>query len=134
MTTTMPMLETYPRKIDLDRRSLASTIDTVLECGEACTECAAACLREGDIAALARCIRLDMDCADVCTATARVLSRHTEDDAGLTRAMLEACITACRACAEECAKHADHHEHCRICADACTRCERACGELLASVG
>ncbi|HZG02579.1 MAG TPA: four-helix bundle copper-binding protein [Streptomyces sp.] len=25
------------------------------------------------------------------------------------------------------------HEHCRICAEACRRCERACNELLATL-
>ncbi|MEU7921763.1 four-helix bundle copper-binding protein [Micromonospora zamorensis] len=31
------------------------------------------------------------------------------------------------------ARHADMHEHCRICADACRACERACRDLLATM-
>jgi hypothetical protein len=42
-TTTMPMLETYPQSITLDRTKLAATIDTLIACSEACTACADAC-------------------------------------------------------------------------------------------
>ena len=37
---------------------------------------------------------------------------------------------ACLACAEECREHAEMHEHCRVCADVCESCERACQALL----
>lgn len=129
-TSTLPMLETYPLDINLDRAQLASVIDLLNECAEACTACADACLSEGMVAELTKCIRTNMDCADICAATARVLSRHTGYDANISRALLSACAQACASCRDECARHADHHEHCRICADVCDRCERACHELL----
>ncbi|MEQ7739658.1 four-helix bundle copper-binding protein [Escherichia coli] len=47
--------------------------------------------------------------------------------------MLEACRTACGACAEECERHAAMHDHCQICAEACRRCEQACDALLSSI-
>jgi hypothetical protein len=37
---------------------------------------------------------------------------------------------ACRICREECERHADHHEHCRICEDVCRVCEQACDRVL----
>jgi hypothetical protein len=40
---------------------------------------------------------------------------------------------ACRACADECEKHAAHHEHCRLCAEVCRRCDQACRELVAAI-
>ncbi|MCX6465916.1 MAG: four-helix bundle copper-binding protein [Pseudonocardiales bacterium] len=84
---------------------------------------------------MVRCIRLDLDCADVCTATGRVLSRQTAYDAALTRAVLEACATACRTCGDECAAHGERGmEHCRVCAEACRRCEQACRALLSAAG
>ena len=61
-------------------------------------------------------------------------SRHTGYDANVTRAVLEACATTCRACGDECALHADMHEHCRICAESCRRCGQACRELIAALG
>jgi len=130
-STTLPMLETYPQSINLDRRKLAATIDTLIACSEACTACADACLSEGMVAHLTKCIRTNMDCADICATTARVLSRHTGYDANISRTLLDACAMACKSCGDECARHAEHHEHCRICANACRTCEQACRDLLA---
>src|SRR3712207_6972397 len=50
------------------------------------------------VAELRTCIRTNLDCADVCDTTGRVLSRHTGYDANLTRAVLQACAAACKAC------------------------------------
>jgi hypothetical protein len=132
-TTTMPMLETYPKSINLDLATLANTIDTLIACSEACTACADACLSEDTVAELTKCIRTDLDCADICATTARVLSRHTGYDANISRTLLEACAMACASCAEECGRHATMHEHCRICADACRTCEQTCRQLLATM-
>ena len=82
---------------------------------------------------LAKCIRLDLDCADVCTATLRVVRSQPEYDANLTRPLLEACAAACKSCGEECMRHAEMHEHCRVCAEACRRCEQAGDELLTAM-
>jgi hypothetical protein len=43
------------------------------------------CLSEGMVGELTKCIRTDMYCADICTVTAAVLSRHTGYDANITR-------------------------------------------------
>jgi hypothetical protein len=129
----MPMLDTYPRDFALDSDVLARCIDECHACAETCTLCADDCLGEPGVAELVKCIRLDLDCADICTATGRVIARQTEYDADVTRAILEACVRACRVCGDECERHASHHEHCRICAEACRRCEQACRELLAVV-
>lgn len=127
------MLETYPAAINLDRQKLARVIDALTACSQACTACADACLSEEMVADLRKCIRTNLDCADSCATTARILSRHTEYDANITRVHLEACIAACRACGDECGRHAEMHEHCRICADACRECEEACRDLLVAI-
>ncbi|GGA75232.1 hypothetical protein GCM10011490_27490 [Pseudoclavibacter endophyticus] len=131
--STFEMLNTHPAEIDLDRDLLARTIDSLVACAQACTVCADACLSEESVAELRRCIRTDLDCADICAATARVLSRQT-GDAAVLRAQLQACVQACSSCGDECEAHAGHHEHCRICAEACRACEQACTELLAAIG
>ena len=82
------------------------------------------------VADLRRCITTDLNCADICDATGRVLSRPTGYDSALTRAAVTACREACRRCAEECERHAETHEHCRVCAEACRRCADACDQLL----
>ncbi|MEV1142244.1 four-helix bundle copper-binding protein [Micromonospora sp. NPDC049799] len=132
-STTMPMLETYPKSINLDRAKLAAAIDALNDCAQACTACADACLSEDMVAELTKCVRTNLDCADICATTARVLSRHTGYDANISRTLLQACATACKSCGDECTSHADKHEHCRVCAEACRACERACRDLLATI-
>jgi hypothetical protein len=85
------------------------------------------------VAELTKCIRTCLDCDDVCTATLRVVSRQTEYDANVTRAVLQACVAVCKSCGDECERHAGMHEHCRVCAEACRRCEQACNDLLAAM-
>jgi hypothetical protein len=133
MTNAAAMLETYPKSINLDRELLARVVDAALACSQTCTACADACLSEDMVAELTKCIRTNLDCADICATTARVLSRHTGYDANITRTQLEACIQACKSCGDECEEHAGMHEHCRVCAEACRSCEQACRELLASL-
>lgn len=127
---TTEMIQTYPAEINLDRQLIARVVDALVECSQACTACADACLSEEMVADLRKCIRTNLDCADSCATTARVLSRHTGYDANVTRTQLEACIVACRSCGDECSEHAGMHEHCRVCAEACRACEAACTELL----
>jgi hypothetical protein len=135
MSIVQQMLQSYPADLGgVDRSRLATCIEACIECAQACTACADACLAEEMVDQLAKCIRTDLDCADICATTGRVLSRHTGYDANLTRAVLQACATACRTCGDECAQHAEMHDHCRICADACRACEQACIQLLDNLG
>jgi hypothetical protein len=129
------MLETYPADLGrVDKKALAECIDACYACAQACTACADACLSEDMVKELAKYIRTDLDCADVCLATGQVLSRHTGYDANLTRSVLQACATSCKSCGDECERHAHMHEHCRLCAEACRRCEQACNAVLAGLG
>ena len=131
---TAAMIDTHPGTVDLDRKALVQAVEALTACAQTCTACADACLAEDMVADLRRCIHRNLDCADVCATTARILSRHTAYDAAVTRTQLEACIAACRSCGDECEQHAEMHEHCRICAEACRACEAACSELLATLG
>ena len=135
MTIAERMLDTYPGDFKVDKTLLARCIEACSECEEACTACADGCLSEqGQVESLVKCIRLNLDCADICAATARVVSRQTEYDANVTRPQLEACIAACKSCGDECEIHAQHGmEHCRVCAEQCRTCEQACNELLQAI-
>ncbi len=134
MTQVAEMLRTYPADLGrVDRQALVRCIEECFSCSQACTACADACLSEQTVAELVKCIRTNLDCADICDTTGRVLSRHTGYDANLTRTMLEACAQACTSCGDECERHTGM-EHCRVCAAECRRCERACRDLLASLG
>ncbi len=135
MTAAADMLETYPKDLGaVDRDTLRECIEACIECAQACTACADACLSEDSVAELTKCIRTNPDCADICEVTGRVLSRHTGYDANLTRTVLQACAVACKSCGDECEAHASMHEHCRVCANSCRRCEQACQDLIGSLG
>lgn len=104
------------------------------ECAEACAVCADACLGEDDVAALVACIRLNLDCADVCRVTGTLVGRPSHRDAPALRAQLQACEEICRACADECERHAANGmDHCRLCAESCRACAAACETMAASL-
>jgi hypothetical protein len=135
MTVAEQMLDTYPRDFNVDKTLLARCIEACSRCAQACTACADDCLSErGQVESLVKCIRLNLDCADICEATGRVVSRQTEYYANVTRTQLEACIAVCKSCGDECELHAQHGmEHCRVCAEECRSCEQACNELLQAI-
>ena len=130
MSYARQLLDSYQGTLNVDVTLLAAAIDAISDCAQACIADTDADLGEQDVTEMARCIRLCLDCIDVCTATAGVLSRQTAYDPVVTRPLLEACIAICRSCGDECERHARHHAHCRICAEACRRCEQACRDLL----
>jgi hypothetical protein len=133
MSHASAMLDTYPADLGgVDKSALAACIDACFDCAQTCTACADACLSEQMVAEMVKCIRTNLDCADVCDATGRVLSRHTGYDANLTRAVLEACAQACKSCGDECGGHT-HMQHCQVCAEACRRCEQACRQLISAL-
>jgi hypothetical protein len=128
------MITTHPQPTSVDQDALVRCIEECLDCAASCTSCADACLGEQEVQEFVRCIRLNLDCADACEATGRIVTRETATDADVLRAAIEACAVACRACGEECKRHAGHHEHCRVCSQSCASCEQACNDLLAAIG
>jgi hypothetical protein len=134
MSYARQLLDTYPGTVSADAGLLAATIDALSDCAQACRADADDDLREQNLAEMVTCIRLCLDCADVCTAAVGVVSRQTAYDASVTRPLLAACVAVCRSCGDECERHAQHYAHCRVCEQACRRCEQACRELLGALG
>jgi len=130
MSYARQLVDTYPGTLNADAGVLAATLDALSDCAQACAADADADLAEQNLAEMVRCIRLCLDCVDVCTATLGVVSRQTAYEPTITRPLLEACVATCKSCGDECARHAPHYEHCRVCEQACRRCEQACRELL----
>jgi hypothetical protein len=131
--TTSDLLATSPA-VAADRLDvLARCIDACAACAQACLVCADACLAEPMTGEMIGCIRLDLDCADICTTTGRLLARQHALDPALAQAMVQTCVAACRLRGEECGSHASHHAHCARCAEACRACEEACRALLAAL-
>jgi hypothetical protein len=133
MSYARQLLDTYPGTLNADAGVLTAAIDALSDCAQACIADTEADLSEQNLAEMVKCIRLCLDCTDVCTATMGVVSRQAEYDANVTRPLLQACVAICKTCGDECERHAPHYEHCRVCAEACRRCERACQDLLGAL-
>jgi hypothetical protein len=100
-----------------------SCITACQECANACDHCATACLTEPNAAEMARCVRLDMDCAQLCRLAAGFMARGSE----LAAQLCQVCADVCEACGEECARH--KNDHCQKCAEACRRCAEECRRM-----
>jgi hypothetical protein len=108
----------------MSHQQFQSCIDACNSCATACDHCAASCLKEEDVKAMVRCIRLDTDCAAICRLAASYMARGSE----LSAVMCEACAEVCDACAQECDRH-KHMAHCQECAQACRRCAQECRRM-----
>ncbi|MGE5450715.1 MAG: four-helix bundle copper-binding protein [Acidobacteriota bacterium] len=101
-------------------QEFTSCIEACDACALACLHCAASCLDEDDPGAMARCIKLDLDCAALCRVAADAMARGSEH----AEAICALCADVCEACAQECEQH--EMDHCQDCAEACDLCAQAC--------
>ena len=109
----------------------AGVVHALLICEEACNACADACLDEiSRLDEFRRCIRLNLDGADVCGAMLRLLMRQTGAPNELVKAQLHASAIACQLVADECRTHAVGHAHCEVCAEVCQHCAERCHQLI----
>ena len=132
MAETATMLKAHPSPAAHSDR-LAACIDACRACLISCTSCADACIGGDDPKKMAECIRTDLDCADICTATLAVLTRQTKTNTSIVKAQLQAMVAACKACGDSCMSHADNMEHCKLCGETCRDCEQKCNDLLSSL-
>jgi hypothetical protein len=108
-------------------------------CLEACAACAQICDRCADdmIGMEAGrhkelqdlCIRLCVDCADLCALSSRWMSRLSPS----TELLCRACAEICDRCASICEQHSPHHPLCGSCAVECRRCAAACRDMAAAM-
>ena len=102
-----------------------SCIDACYACATACDHCAVSCLAESDPKPMAECIKLDIDCAEMCRLAAGYMGRGS----ALVSTICHTCAEVCEACGDECDRH--DHAHCRECAEACRRCAEECRRMAA---
>lgn len=127
------IIATHPDVRGSVNQPLLDCIEHCFDCAQACISCADACLAEEEVDLLKQCIRLNLDCANICQAAGSLASRRTGSNERLLRQMLQNCETACDLCEQECRRHAGRYAHCRICADACRECRDACREAALSI-
>lgn len=127
------MLSTRTTDTRLGGDLMAECVERLTNCAQACVQCADDCLAEHlQQHHMAKCIRLNQDCADICTTTARVLSRQAGYVPETVAAILNAAIASCGSCALVCEEH-DQIEHCAVCARHCRDAEIACEAMLSSL-
>ncbi|HYG67299.1 MAG TPA: four-helix bundle copper-binding protein [Anaeromyxobacteraceae bacterium] len=126
------MIRAGPLQPLADTDVLAPAILEASRCAVSAALCADACLGEPAVEKMRLCIRLNLDAADLCQATARLLSRQTSPDLRVIRTVIEACLLAVEGCGDECERHA-HLDHCRMCLEACRRTQEALSDLLGAL-
>jgi hypothetical protein len=72
---------------------------------------------------VAQCIRLDIDCAEICRLATGFMARGSS----FAQELCLACADVCEACGKECRKFP--MAHCQACADACVRCADECRRM-----
>ncbi len=127
------MAITHPDVGHCVQGSLIHCVEDCFDTAQTCIACADACLGEEMVRDLVQCIRLSLDCADLCSAAGHIATRRSGSNPTVIAAVLRACAEACARCAEACQLHASRMEHCRICAARCGQCEDACLEAVAEL-
>lgn len=74
--------------------ALIRSIEECYSCAQTCISYADACLAEDMVKELRQCIRLNLECADICVATGSVATRCTGSNEELIRFTLRACAVA----------------------------------------
>jgi len=98
-------------------------IDACNRCTAACMYCASSCLQEENVEMLTKCIRLALDCSDICHLAVKYMARNSPFAEHICRV----CAEICETCGEECRTH--DMDHCQECADACFECAKLCREM-----
>ncbi len=117
-------LSKYARLNQENREKFQACITACSDCLVECKSCAAVCLNDRNSKTMARCIRLNQDCAAICAVAMESMASGSE----FTIRICNLCIDVCYACAIECERHTQK-DHCTLCAEACRKCAIECIKL-----
>ena len=120
------MISEHPNVGDGYNEQLGEAVKHAMYCAAICNSCVDACNAEQ--MDMSECIRKCSDASDICQAVSTVAARRTHGNMVVIKSLLEACIIACKVCAEECAKH--DNPHCRRCEQMCRECMEDCNKAL----
>ena len=113
-----------------DLEAVAALLDSLAAYELAAGSCASAMIAEGDRPAETAAALTSLDIVGA----ARSVIVRSLDDSRLERQLLQATIAACEHSGELCAKHADHHAHCKLHAEAAADVVQHCTDVLESLG
>ncbi len=129
MTATREVLAAGAVDTTYDLDQVAAVLDALGDCEATSTTCAVSMLAHMDAAGFTDSIRADLDFVDIAIAARRVLSRGAGTSGDTGQHLLQAVTAAAKRSNAACARHADHHAHCRLCAEASQRAVQACRAL-----
>jgi hypothetical protein len=118
----MPKLEEF--SADMER-----CIQNCTDCAAICEETIVHCLSIGGRHAGPDHIGLLMDCALICTTSAKFMLHRSPFH---TRTC-DVCAEVCRACAEECERIAGSDRRIQICVEVCRKCAESCRKMARAV-
>ena len=108
----------------MDMAAMQACMDACSACEQACVVCSTQEMS---------CATACMNCADMCNTMLRAMLRMSGMTPAVMVSMLEACIAMCQLCMDECMRHAEMSEVCRMCAQSCQACMDACVAMRESV-
>ncbi len=106
-------------------QGMQECIDLCGDCRESCLTTVTHCLGMGGRHADPAHITLLLDCADICSASAGFMLRHSSHH----KRVCEICSEVCRACAESCRSIGADDAAMKACADVCDRCAQSCARM-----
>jgi len=105
----------------MNHENYTKLLFTLNNCAVECNHCAMACLDEPDVKMMAACIKLNIDCTEMC----RMLISFISRDSIHAKHLMKECAEICTASSLECDKHSKI-DHCIECAVACRKCAEIC--------
>ncbi len=132
MNSAMQMMQMHEKDMSsmgMDMAMMQECMEACSACEQACTMCSNAMTGDGMATCMGRCANT----ADMTNMMMRMMMRPNGMHKEAMMAMLQATITMCGACAEECMTHADMSDDCRMCAEACRQCAMACQKMMDSM-
>lgn len=112
------------RQVQMSQGEMEQCIQNCLDCYRTCLETINYCIWMGGTDSEPAHIRLLMDCAVICQASANFMIRHSD----LHNRTCALCAEVCEACAEDCETFAGDAEM-AACAEICRRCAESCRKM-----
>lgn len=131
-TMTMQMMEMHTKDMPMMGMDMAMMQECIEACAaaeQATTMCADSMM--GD--SMMMCRSMCMNMADMSNTMMRTMLRPAGMEQESMMAMLSATMMMASACANECMKHADMSEECRMCAEVCRQCAMSCQKMMDSM-
>lgn len=132
MNMAMQMMESHQKDMPvqgMDMKMMQECIEACSASEQAATMCASTVTGDG----MSMCMNMCMNTADMTNTMMRMMMRPAGMHRESMMAMLQATMTQCTACADECMTMKDMHPDCAMCAEACRQTAMACQKMMDSM-